>query len=178
MNTPFIYGKSVKKNNFTDRSTERKALIQNFNFGINTIILSPRRWGKTSLVRKAGGEFCEGNKKARVIYIDLFNIRSEEEFYKILSEKVIAAISNKTEEWISNTKEFFMQRMPSISFTPQNDEIPVSLDLNWKEVSKDPNEILNLAETIAKKKGLKIAICIDEFQNLSNFKSPLDFQKN
>ena len=47
---PFIFGKSADIINFTDREEESQHLEMNFKSLINTIIISPRRWGKTSLV--------------------------------------------------------------------------------------------------------------------------------
>ncbi|MCD4834159.1 MAG: ATPase, partial [Bacteroidales bacterium] len=52
-----------------------------------------------------------------------------------------------------------------------------SLGLDWQEVKKQPDDILNLAENIAKEKKLKFIICIDEFQNISGFEDPLALQK-
>ena len=53
METPFIFGKIATEKNFTDREMETANLVQNFTSLINTIIISPRRWGKSSLVNKA-----------------------------------------------------------------------------------------------------------------------------
>ena len=53
METPFIFGKIATDKNFTDRDKETAELVQNFKSLINTIIISPRRWGKSSLVNKA-----------------------------------------------------------------------------------------------------------------------------
>lgn len=52
MNTPFVYGRIADKENFTDRKEELEMLIQNFSGLVNTIIISPRRWSKTSLVNQ------------------------------------------------------------------------------------------------------------------------------
>ncbi|MCS2894707.1 hypothetical protein NXV77_27470 [Parabacteroides faecis] len=46
MNTPFVYGRIADKDNFTDRVQEVKLLTQNFKGLVNTVIISPRRWGK------------------------------------------------------------------------------------------------------------------------------------
>ena len=56
METPFIFGKIASGDEFTDREDETKHLIRNFLAGINTILISPRRWGKSSLVTKAAKE--------------------------------------------------------------------------------------------------------------------------
>ena len=48
----FIFGKPVDGEYFTDREEETKRLAANFRGGVSTFLLSPRRWGKTSLVKK------------------------------------------------------------------------------------------------------------------------------
>ena len=53
----------------------------------------------------------------------------------------------------------------------------VFIDFDWEDVKHNPDEVLDLAEKIAKEKGLRIVICIDEFQNISEFDDPDYFQK-
>lgn len=52
----FIYGVSVSGTNFTDREKETRRLKVNFENGLNVILISPRRMGKTSLVKKVQQE--------------------------------------------------------------------------------------------------------------------------
>ena len=54
MNDAFIYGYAVEGENFTDREAETKRLKANFEHGVNTLLISNRRIGKTSLVRHVG----------------------------------------------------------------------------------------------------------------------------
>lgn len=176
MDTPFVFGKLASDKNFTDREKERDHLKQNFISGINTILISPRRWGKSSLVQKSGEEAIGSDKNLKIVNMDLFNIRSEEEFYKNLLEKVMKAVSGRMEELIENTKNFMKQWVPKITFSPDAVQ-EISLGLDWHKVKKQPDEILDLAEAIATKKDLKIVICIDEFQNIAYFEDPLVFQK-
>ena len=78
METPFIFGKIATEKNFTDREKETADLVQNFMSLINTIIISPRRWGKSSLVNKAAKLAMAQDSNLRICHIDLFNVRSEE----------------------------------------------------------------------------------------------------
>ncbi|MBR5841507.1 MAG: ATPase [Bacteroidaceae bacterium] len=176
METPFIFGKIATEKNFTDREMETDYLVQNFTSLINTIIISPRRWGKSSLVNKVSKMAMEQEKHLRVCHIDLFNVRNEEHFYSLLAQKVIAATSTRWEEAVENAKSFFSQLVPKISIgtDPMNE---VSIDFDWEAVKRNPDEVLDLAENIAKKKGVKIVICIDEFQNIAEFTDPDYFQK-
>jgi len=66
--------------------------------------------------------------------------------------------------------------LPKISFSPDN-QAEISFGIEWEELKKNPDEIIDLAETIAKAKGIKIVICIDEFQSIGNFDDPIAFQR-
>lgn len=48
MAIPFIYGKIAQGADFTDREKEQDRLYRNFCGLVNTVIIAPRRWGKTS----------------------------------------------------------------------------------------------------------------------------------
>jgi hypothetical protein len=176
MSLPFKYGKVVEDAYFINRQKEIAHLQQNFLSGINTIIISPRRWGKSSLVKKATKEFAPKHKNFRFVYLDMFNIRTESEFYHAFTTEIINATYTKWEDFLKNAKNFFSQLVPklSIGIEPMNE---FSIGLDWEEVQKKPTEILNLPEKISKEKNLNIVICIDEFQNLSFFEEPLEFQK-
>lgn len=81
MDSPFQYGTLATDKNFIDRVAGRAELKQMLSSGINVSLVSPRRWGKSSLVLKAMNELAAERKDIRVCYLDAFNINSEEEFY-------------------------------------------------------------------------------------------------
>lgn len=176
METPFVFGKIATDKNFTDREQETAILVEHFKSLINTIIISPRRWGKSSLVNKASKLALEQDNKLIICHIDLFNVRDEEHFYSLLAQKVISATSSKWDETVDLIRRFFSRLSPKITIgtDPMNE---VSVDFEMKDVVNNPDEVLDLAEKIAKMKGLKIVICIDEFQNISEFSDPDYFQK-
>ena len=77
-NKPFIFGVATSGDNFTDREKETERLLLNFRHGVNTVLISPRRWGKTSLVQKA----CRlaQSDKLKIVYLDIFSCRSDRDF--------------------------------------------------------------------------------------------------
>lgn len=176
MDTPFVYGKLASKLDFTDRFVEREQLKTNFAASINTILISPRRWGKSSLVLQAAKEASKKNKELVFCYIDLFDVRSEEEFYLHYAEKILKASSTKVETLLENAKNVLGKFLPRLSFSPDG-QTDFSLSLDWKEVIKSPNDILNISEKLAQTSNKKFIICIDEFQNIASFNEPLAFQK-
>jgi AAA+ ATPase superfamily predicted ATPase len=171
---PFVFGRLATETDFTNRDKDLQQLIQNFRSGINTILISPRRWGKSSLVLKASNRVHSA--KIKTCSFDLFSTRNQEEFYEEFSKSVLSATSGRMNEFLENAREFLGKFIPKINLAgDQNHEISMSLD--WEEIKKDPTDILNLAEKIAARKKIKIVVCIDEFQNIANFENPVDFQK-
>lgn len=81
MGTPFIYGRIADSSNFTNRKKEVELLKRNFSSLVNTIIISPRRWGKTSLVNRVAQRLAEEDKSILICQVDIFNCRTEEQFY-------------------------------------------------------------------------------------------------
>ena len=45
METPFVFGQIAQGTSFVNRTEELKHLSANFSSGVNTMIISPRRWG-------------------------------------------------------------------------------------------------------------------------------------
>lgn len=176
METPFVFGKLAVDRNFTNRDKERQRLIGNFSGLVNTVLISPRRWGKSSLVLKSAHESMAADKNLRFCFLDAFNIRTEEQFYLALAKEVLKISASKLEMLIENAKRFMGAFLPRLSFNPGNQD-ELSLSLDWREVQKNPDAILDMAETIATEKGWKLVICVDEFQNITTFENHLAFQK-
>ena len=62
---PFAFGHYVEGDFFTDRTEDAKRLLSNLTHGINTILISPRRWGKSSLVKVAMDELMQEDEQVR-----------------------------------------------------------------------------------------------------------------
>lgn len=173
-NKPFMFGVATSGDNFTDRKKETERLLLNFRHGVNTILISPRRWGKTSLVQKV----CRlaQSDKLKIVYIDIFSCRSDKDFYDALAAAVLKQTSSKLDEWLENAKLFLSRISPKISMgTDPMTDFSISFEMNPK--SNDVDEILQLPEKIAQKKGIHIVVCIDEFQQIAEFKDSKTFQK-
>lgn len=165
---------SVEGENFTDREAETKRLKMNFENGVNSIIISPRRMGKTSLVKRVAGLI--DNPKIAVAYMDIYKCRTEYEFYEQFASTIIKATSTKIDQMIATAKEFILSITPQITYSPEPyTDFSFSLGLNPR--SNSPEEILNLPERIAEKRDINIVVCIDEFQQIGEFPDSLMVQR-
>ena len=170
---PFVFGKAVEGSYFTNRTKDTEHLEANLTHGINTILISPRRWGKTSLVKKVMANIVRPDIK--IIYIDVFSCKSESDFYKVYASTIIQQTSSKIEEWITTAKEFLSRVITKVAFSPDSiQEYSLSFEFPVKD---DAEDILQLPERIAQKKGIHIVLCLDEFQQVAEFQDSMTFQK-
>ena len=167
MDIPFIYGRLAEKESFIDRVEDRRELKNFLRHGINVILVSPRRWGKSSLVRTSMEELMQEESKTKVCSMDASKIHTEEEFYSKFASIVIQGVSSTLEQKLSDLVKFINRFTPSITIAsdPMNS---VEVNLKVNPVKESPENILQLPERIAEAKGIKIIVCIDEFQQLAN----------
>jgi len=133
--SPFKYGSTVSIQSFTKREEDAAKLQGNLMNGINTTIISPRRWGESSLVEKVINDINKKDKKTKTVVIDLFSLGSEEEFLEQFAREVIKSSSTKWQEWMSSGKDFFKKLIPksSLGIDPNTD---FSLSFDWQELKK------------------------------------------
>lgn len=174
MDSPFVFGVRVEGDAFTDRKDETERLRMNFLYGVNTILISPRRMGKTSLVDKACA--LVKSDSVKIAKMDAFGCRSEADFVDSFATAVIRATSSKWEEWIENAKTFLSRFVPKVTFgqDPVND---FSISFEYNTGNNAVEDILRLPERIAAQKGCRLVVCVDEFQQIGEFPDSLTFQK-
>lgn len=173
--SPFLIGTLVSGDSFVDREWPRKHLRANFRSGQNTVIISPRRWGKSSLIRQVALDMSR-ERNIRFAFVDLFHVRSEEEFVERTIEATIKALGKTMDQRMADVKEFIRGVVPQIGFgvDPASE---FSLKLNLPEGRRTLQDLLDLPERMAKAKGVRLVLCIDEFQNIALLPDPLGFQK-
>ncbi|MBO7417258.1 MAG: ATP-binding protein [Bacteroidaceae bacterium] len=175
MEKPFVFGVPADDVHFIGRENEIERLSANFRYGVNTVLMSPRRWGKTSLVNRVSGLFSKDRERI-IVRMDIFACRSEYDFYNVFSSEIIKQTASRIDEWKELAKGFIERLTPKISVNPDHTaEYSVSLGITPK--THTPKEILSLPQIIAERKKCDIVICIDEFQQIGEFPDSLSVQK-
>lgn len=171
---PFIFGTAVDDANFIGREQECEHLKMNFTHGVNTILMSPRRWGKTSIVKRVKSEVQ--SKELVVVFMDIFSCRDEYEFCNKFAAETLRSTAGRFEEWKNIAENFITRLVPKLSYSPDGiHDWSVSLGISPK--THKPEEVYQLPELIAQKKHCHILICIDEFQQVGEFVDSLAIQK-
>lgn len=153
---------------FLGREAETHQLIHNINQGRHTLLLSPRRYGKTSLARHViRSHKCIFSEIDLFLAIDEYAI--EARFINCI-ESLIPAISTKKKKWFELLLNFFKNadKTWTIGFKG------VSLELrpgNHKDIAGNLLDLLNALEFMLFKQQKKVVLFVDEFQEINKLKT-------
>lgn len=176
MEIPFVYGKIVADNDFTDRALETEKLVSNFLSQTNTAIISPRRWGKSSLVNKVIRQVSESTDSILFVRINAFKCENAQDFYRLFAKRTIEEISTSAETLLANAKEYISRLLPKISIADPAGQYEVAVGLDFKERTIE-EDVLDLPQQIATRRGKKVVVCIDEFQQIGEFADSEQIQR-
>lgn len=159
---PFIYGTVVTKDFFCGRETDILHINELLLSSQNIVLHGERRIGKSSLVV----EVIRRQKKLTGIYVDLMEVKSEEDLFQRLARGVLSAKYKKSMfELLSTTLAGFK---PQIGIDPITQLPTLSIDIKTKIEDSSIDAIFNSVTEINKKQ--KVVVFIDEFQDVLKIK--------
>jgi len=166
---PFVFGEIIDDANFVNRTDELNQLVRDLADGQKVFLLSPRRFGKSSLVAVA--LFKLKKRHIHTVNLTVSSYSSYAQFLEKFAEKVLRAAGpwDRVKNWVTR---FGKQVKPDINYNMTSGEISLSLD---KGSSYDPSpiapDVFALPGELTKNAGFRMAICLDEFQQISEFNS-------
>ena len=102
---PFRYGEVATGKFFTNRVRELAEVKADIHSGQNIVMISPRRYGKTSLIREAMQQLrSEG---VLVAYLDLFRAPTKDRFADLLADAISRGLDNPVERIAQNVVDLF-----------------------------------------------------------------------
>jgi AAA+ ATPase superfamily predicted ATPase len=165
MNNPFKYGSTVEGTFFTDRVDDLTKSIEIIKSSNHLILISPRRYGKTSLINKAVASL-----NRPTISLNLQLITSVSDFATELLKRVLAL--HPMEKAKHFLKKFRI--VPTISFNPHSSAFDIAF-APTSSVKPILEDVFSLIETLGKK-GKKPIVVFDEFQEIRAIDKSLDKQ--
>jgi hypothetical protein len=164
---PFIFGEVVSEPNFVDRTKELDQLVRDLADGQKVFLLSPRRFGKSSLVAMALLKLRK--RHIRTVSLTVSSYSSYTQFLERFAEKVLRAAGpwHRVKDWVTR---FARNVKPEINFVMMTGEVSLSFGA---KPGFDPGpiapEVFALPGELARNAGFRMAICLDEFQQISEF---------
>jgi AAA+ ATPase superfamily predicted ATPase len=166
MANPFKFGSVVSEDFFTDREKEfenAKKVLASRN---HLVLISPRRYGKTSLVNKVTGSLSRP-----VIYMDLQLATDVSDLATQLLKKFLSI--NKWENIKHSLANFRI--VPTLELNPQTGGMEVSFAPSASNKFTPLEDVLNMIEKTAKR-GKRPIVVLDEFQEIAHLNKNLPKQ--
>ena len=165
MDTPFVYDRYVTGKNFIGRKTECNILGNLLEAGEQVVIYEPPKSGKMSVVQQTLYNMRSAGKQFVVAWVNLFNVRTLEDFLIKFGTAVIKPVFSTPAEYadvvgryLEGTHFVFDQERFSAA-----DEV---VSLNWGVDAGDVAAMLSLPARIAADRSVPYVVVIEEFQNL------------
>lgn len=167
MENPFVYGEAVSGEFFTDREKEARELKAELRSGQNIIIFSPRRYGKTSLIKKVLAELKREGMLA--LYVDLFFVNSKQKFIETYAEAIAAGLSGPFTGIASVLKNLIPKLIPKIVIkTGGGATFEFEFDRS-KKAAPILEDLYESVHRLASRQKKKAVVAFDEFQELLSF---------
>ncbi len=165
---PFVYSRPVAPEDVLDREAEIAHLLSLAGGGHYVRLFAPRRFGKTSLLRKTLAEAERGGEMVPVL-VDLYGVLSFADV-TIRIERAYAQLRGTVRRTIES-----ILRTTGLGLSLGAPGISVKLQL---EPRTDPlpalHALLDLPERVAERSGSRVVVALDEFQDITKVQ---DFDK-
>lgn len=161
---PFKFGSIVSGKFFYNREEELLRIKQTLVGGNNITLFAPRRYGKSSLVKKVLTKLEE--EGFITIYLDFMSVYSRETFIKNYAKVIANNHGASLESTVKRIAGFISGIIPSVSFDSSG--LP-TFSLSWiegKDKEQTLRDIIDLPEKLAKD-DKKWIIAFDEFQEVT-----------
>lgn len=162
---PFIYQGYESPEYFCDREAETATLLSHLKNGRNVTLISPRRIGKTGLIKNTFFYLQKEERDAVCLYLDIFATKNLHDFVEQLGVMVINDIVRKNASFIEKTIAFFSALRPVLSMDPLTGEPSVSITIEPSQEEMTMRSIFNYLN----ESGREIYIAIDEFQQIAEY---------
>jgi len=168
---PFVYGEVVTATAFTDREEERARLARDLSEGQKVFLISPRRYGKSSLIR--GVMKALAAEGILTVEVTVAASSSYVGFLEAYARALVTADTPASglRRW---TSELLKGMRPDVRFdaeSPGQGRFSVTFPTvrSARDTARLAAEVFALPARIAAARRQRLAIALDEFQAIASF---------
>lgn len=171
---PFKFGKEVSGLQFYDREEAFNSLYRKLSGGSSNIVMyAPRRYGKTSLVKKVLSRFAEEGTSS--IYFDFNKVDSLERFCEEYAS-ALYAMCGRSDRLMDSVSRYLSHLHPSVRIGADA-SVCISFDYGTKMTATSVSSVLDLAERIASEAiGKPLIVAFDEFQEIARISGTIPLE--
>ena len=164
---PFLLSGYLSPEYFCDRANEAAKLISALRNGRNITLVSPRRMGKTGLIRHAF-HLIEREGRERCYLVDLYQTDSLSSIVSKLAHTVLGTLDTNTERFLKKVGSLFKSLRPVFTINPQTGEPEFSIDVQPDHAEQSLAEVFAYME----RSGKQCFVAFDEFQKVADYEDP------
>lgn len=162
---PFLVAGYYSPDFFCDRETETAKIISALDNDRSISLLSPRRYGKTGLIKHVFYHITERDSNVACIYFDIFSTQNLNDFVKVFAESILGRVDEGIESRLKHFVAFFKSFRPTLSFDALSGAPEISVKIEPESVSTSLQEVFAYLKELNK----RCYIAIDEFQQVANY---------
>jgi hypothetical protein len=171
MDNPFVYGEVVPGDAFVDREAELDRLVADLGNGQKVFLISPRRYGKSSLIRQTLGSL----RRRSALTVDV-TVSSYSSYLAFLEgyARAIAAVESKWDRARTWLMEAIGSTRPEIRFEPKESglgrfSVAFPQVTTTRDLNRLANEVFALPGKLAAERKRTVVVALDEFQAIDSF---------
>ena len=168
MQNPFKCGTVVTGRDFVDRRRELEELSRELADGQHLFLLSPRRYGKTSLIFTLLDSLR--SRGTLVAYLDMFRTTTPRQLLELMAHTLLRAAESRPERVLRLALDLLGRLRPQVG-TNSTGEPTLSFDIGTSPRSDlaFQEEVLSLPQRLAVKRKSRLVLAFDEFQEMQRF---------
>jgi hypothetical protein len=168
---PFVYGEVVPAAAFVDRVVELDRLVADLAAAQKVFLISPRRYGKSSLIRRALAVMS----RRSVLTVEV-TVSSFSSYVAVLEGYARALVAAETKWDRARTwlREAIRSARAEVRYAP--DQSPLgALSVSFpgvrsdRDISRLAQEVFALPARLAETRGRPVVVALDEFQAIAGF---------
>jgi uncharacterized protein len=171
MTNPFVYGEVVPASAFVDRETELDRLTRDLQAGQKIFLISPRRYGKSSLVRQA--LVAAGRGGALTVDVTVSSFSSYVAFLEGYAQALVSVETRleRATSWLRDMLTGIRAEVRLEADPAGKRQLTVGFPSirTDRDVSRLAQEVFALPGRIAEARRRRMAIALDEFQAIGAF---------
>jgi hypothetical protein len=168
---PFVYGEVVPAAAFVDRVVELERLVGDLAAAQKVFLISPRRYGKSSLIRRALAVMTR--RGALTVEVTVSSFSSYVAFLEGYARALVAAATTgeRARTWL---REVIRSARAEVRYAPGEsalDALFVSFPnvRSDRDISRLAGDVFALPARLAETRRRKVVVALDEFQAIGGF---------
>jgi hypothetical protein len=170
MDNPFVYGEVVPASAFVDREAELERLAGDLSAGQKVFLISPRRYGKSSLVRQALR--VSARHGALTVEVTVSSYSSYVSFLEGYT-RALLSVETRVERLRAWVAEMLGEMRPELRLEPRGAARGFAVSFpavrTERDVARLAGEVFELPARIAAERRRSLVVALDEFQAIGAF---------